>query len=405
MNDDARNRRSGFGDERGGTFVLMVVALAALFGMMALAVDLGMGYTAKSEAQRVADASALAGGSAFLESMPVDAVTTAEERALDYATRNTVRNVPVDPSEVTIEVLTDERKIRVWIERQGLGTWFARVIGFDEMSVMAYAAAQATEAGAARCLKPFALPDAWFDADDDDNGNRVWDDGEEWVLNSDPGDRYQRYEGPGGPADATGYGSEMRGADRDFGRSLTIKPSDPKSEYGPSPGVFLPWRLPPDDDDETCDSGGGGGGQSAGAATYRNNICTCNQSTIELQTEYEIQPGNMIGPTNQGIQELLSEDPDARWDPSKNDGRGGIENSAFGADGLASPRVIKLALFDPTELDGSGMQTIRFNNFALLFLEDQPTRRDPIQARFMYYATGDESGSSGSLVLDLRLVE
>ncbi|MBT8488480.1 MAG: hypothetical protein KJO65_06650, partial [Gemmatimonadetes bacterium] len=233
----------------------------------------------------------------------------------------------------------------------------------------------------------------------------IWDEGEEWELGSHPDDRYIPYTGPNGPADATGYGSEWRGPDQDFGSQINLKMPDPQSEYVPAPGIFLPWRIPYDDDQEPCDQGGGGG-QDSGGAVYRRNICSCNNSPVELGAEYQIEPGNMIGPTNQGVDELIEDDPNAYWDPTMDGGRGGIRDSDFG-DGLSSPRVIKLALFDPSEIEGSGMQTIRFNNFALMFIEEQAGRHDPVVARFMYFVSGEESTgpTTGSLVRYLRLVE
>jgi len=388
------------GDERGGTLVLVAVVVVALFGLAALAIDVGMGYTAKGEAQRAADAGALAGASAFLEFEATQAVAPAEARAYDFAIQNEIRNAAVDSSEITVQVVPDSSKVRVWVERESIGTWFARLIGFDDLTVRAMAAAQATEAGAARCLKPIALPDMWYDFDDDD-GDRIWQDGEEWVLGSDPNDRYVPYGGPDGSADATGYGSEFRGPARDYGRQITLKAQDPNSEYAPNPGVFLPWRLPLDDDQEPCTSGGGGGGQDAGGAVYRQNLCSCNDSQIQLGTEYEIQPGNMVGPTFQGIDEVIAKDPGAWWSDE------GIQGSASGGDGFMSPRVVKLAMFDPTEIEGSGMQTIRFNNFALMFLEQQSNPQAPIVGRFLYYVSGEESSgpTTGSLVRHLRLVE
>lgn len=394
------------GDERGGVLVLVAVAIVSLFGMAALAVDVGLGYTAKVEAQRAADAGALAGASAFLDFQAAAAVAPAEDRAYNFTLLNDVRNVGVDSSEVTIQVLPDSFKVRVWVQRQSIGTWFARLIGFDQFDVTGMAAAQATEAGAARCLKPFAVPDMWHDADDDLDGDRVWDEGEEWELGSHPDDRYIPFAGPGGPADATGYGSEWRGPSQDYGRQITLKSPDPQSEYVAEPGIFLPWRIPIDDDQESCTSGGGGGGgQDAGGAVYRQNICSCNNSSIELGAEYEIEPGNMIGPTAQGVDELIDQDPNAVWDPGLGL-NGGIANSAFG-DGLSSPRVIKLAIFDPQEIDGPGMQTISFNNFALMFIEDQQNPQDPVVGRFLYYVSGEGSPGplTGSLVRYLRLVE
>jgi hypothetical protein len=395
-------------DERGGTLVLVAVVLVALIGLAALSVDVGMGYTAKGEAQRAADAGALAGASAFLDFQAAAAVVPAEDRAYEFALQNVIRNIPIDSSEVTVQVLPDSFKVRVWVERTPIGTWFARVLGFDELGVLAMAAAEATEAGAARCLKPFAVPDMWHDADDDTDGDRVWDEGEEWVLGSHPDDRYIPFTGPDGSANATGYGSEWRGPSQDYGRQISLKVPNPQSEYVPAPGVFLPWRIPLDDDQESCSQGGGGGGgQGAGGAVYRQNICACNNSPIELGAEYPIEPGNMIGPTSQGVDRLIDDDPDAWWDPTMNGGQGGVRDSEYGGDGMSSPRVIKLAIFDPAEIEGSGMQTIRFNNFALMFIEDQQSQQDPVMGRFLYYVSGEEGAgpSTGSLVRYLRLVE
>ncbi len=281
---------------RGATLVLVAISMIALLAMIALAVDLGMAFTARSEAQRVADAAALAGGSAFLDLPADEAEDTARARAYDYALRNVVRNVQVDSSEVTVQVLPDERKVRVWIRRNGLGTWFARVLGINAVDVAAKAAAQASEAGEGSCLKPFAVPDMWQDNDNDD-GNRIWDPDEDWEWNPDV-DRYQKYDPDKSDLEnqsATSYGSEFRDNYgnpaflEDYGRPIQLKAADPNDTYVPAPGVFLPWRIPEDPDMPECTKGGGGSEQ--GGAVYRRNICSCNASDVELGTEYEIEPG------------------------------------------------------------------------------------------------------------------
>lgn len=391
-------------DRRGGTLALVAVSMLVLLAVAALAVDAAMGFASRAEAQRIADSAALAGGSAFLELEPTAAVPVARERAYQYALLHTIRGDGVDSSEVTIEILPDERKIRVLIHRQGLPTWFARSFGVDAIDVAALAAAQATEASAARCLKPFAIPDVWEDADDDDDLDNVWDPGEEWDFNPDDGDWYTHFDGSNA-ASASGYGSDHRSDyPQDRGRPMTMKVSDPQSEYALSPGLFFPWRLPPDPDQGECESGGGGS-QPSGGATYRRNICSCNANSISLGTPYDLEPGNMIGPTFQGVDELIAKDPEAVWDQSLNGGTGGVDSPIYGT-GLASPRVVKVALFDPTQVTGPGMQSIVFNNFALMFLEGQQNPQAPVMGRFMYYVSGEGSNTTtGSLVLVLRLVE
>jgi hypothetical protein len=77
----------------------------------------------------------------------------------------------------------------------------------------------------------------------------------------------------------------------------------------------------------------------------------------------------------------------------------------------SSPRIIKVALMDPGQISRSGMQSIQFNNFALLFLEgfDGGGNQAPLMARFMFFADGSGEGSAGptqgSLVKFLQLVE
>jgi len=398
--------RRRLGNERGATLVFLAVSLGALFGFMALAIDLGMMYVAHEDAQRAADAGALAGASAFLDYAPGAASPTAYDRAMDYSLRNTFQNGPIDSSEVTVRIVPDSQKVGVWVVRDSVRTLFARVLGIRWVPIGAYAEAEAIEAGTARCLKPFAVPDLWHDANGDTNGNRVWDSNENWTYGDDPGDHYAPYSGPGGDPLETGYGSTWRdlaspGTPGDYGRQIKIKITDPQDVEAPSPGIFLPWRLPPDPDEETCQQGGGGY-NDAGAATYRRNICTCNTQPIQLGAPYDIEPGNMVGPTWQGVNELIDDDPNARWDPSTNS----VVGSRFGSGWMSSPRVIRIALFAPGEIQGSGMQSIHFNNFALMFLEQQDQMRDPVTGRFLYYVSGDDEGTvTGSLVKSLKLVK
>jgi hypothetical protein len=385
--------------------------LLGVLAALALAIDLGMLFTARAEAQRAADAAALAAASAFQEFDPALAVAPARARAFEYAEKNHIRGALITAPEVTVQVETDKRLVRVWVRRDSLPTWFARLVGVPFAPVGAMAA-QASEGGSAKCLKPFALPDIWYDADNDANGNRLWDQGEGWSFDQSQGDRYLPYTGPDGSPDETGYGSAWRdsydpsGVKGDYGREIQLKYTDPNSDFVLAPSMFLPWRLPTDSDQPECTFGGGSG--DTGAAVYRRNICSCNASSVQLGTPYDIEPGNMLGPTAQGVKELIDEDPGARWSPSANSGQGAVENSAWGDNWLSSPRVVRVAMFDPTQVITSGMQSITFNNFGLFFIEQQLSSKDPVVGRFLYYVDGDGQGpgpTKGSLVLVLRLVE
>ncbi|HSM61499.1 MAG TPA: pilus assembly protein TadG-related protein [Longimicrobiales bacterium] len=406
-----RQVRAYWSDRRGSAVALVAVSLTALVSLLALGIDVGMLFNARSEAQRAADSSALAGASAFLDYPAEEAPEPAEQRALEYAVQNHIRKEIITESEVAVSVNVDSATVTVFIRRTGVPTWFARLLGRDEVPIGAQATAQASDAGTAQCLKPFAVPDMWQETSDDRNGNQIWDEGERW--NFDPGvDRYEGYSGPGGTGGETGYGSAWRDPysdvegnryTRDYGRRIMIKATDPHMSFVPS--FFYPWVLPPDPGQPDCGEERDGtellNGNGRGAAAYRRNICTCNASVIDLETEYEIEPGNMVGPTFQGVSLLIQQDRNAYWD--EGDHR---VVSDFGDD---SPRVITVALFDPAEIEKGGRQSIRFNNFARFFIEEQASPQDPVTGRFMYYvaatgATSDSGTRTGSLVKRLRLI-
>jgi putative Flp pilus-assembly TadE/G-like protein len=398
-------RMDGLRSERGAVTVLVAVSMLTLLAFLALAIDLGMLYVAHNDAQRAADAAALAGASAFLEQDAAVAAPTAHSRAMEYARRNTFQNGPIDSTEVDIRVVPESSLVGVTVQRDTVRTLFARVLGIRTVPIGAYAAAEAVEAGNARCLKPFAVPDMWNDANGDANQNRLWDDNEDWQYGDSPQDYYSPYTGPSGSPQETGYGSGFRNSSSyqgDFGRQIKIKVTNPQDISAPSPGIFLPWRLPPDSSQGQCEKGGGGG-QSSGAATYRRNICTCNTSPISLNQPYEIETGNMVGPTFQGTGELIDQDPNAAWDDVSKT----VVGSSLGSGWMNSPRVVRIALFAPGQITKSGMQTIEFNNFALMFIEAQNSNKDPVMGRFLYYVSGNDApgGTTGSLIKTLKLVK
>jgi hypothetical protein len=367
---------------------------------MALAIDLGMLFVARNDAQRAADAAALAGASAFLDNEGSSAVGPANDRAMEYALRNTFQNGPIDSSEVTIRVVPESLHVGVWVQRDSVQTMFARILGMRWVPIGAHAAAQAADAGSAKCLKPIALQDIWHDANGDANNNRVWDDPEVWRFGDDAGDQYVPYSGPGGQATETGYGSAWRNfttpVSNDYGRQIKIKATDPNDPQQPGPrsssrGASRPVRTP--------SLVGFQRSRENGAAVYRQNLCACNNAEINLGQEYEIETGNVVGPTSQGVDNLIDQDPGAYWDEATN----AVVGSSYGAGWMSSPRVIKVALMDPTQISGSGMQTVSFNNFALMFIEQQARPQDPYLRDSC--TTPPAVAGSGSLVKVLRLVK
>lgn len=437
-------------NERGATAAFVAVCIAGLLGMGALAVDMGMLLKTHSDAQRTADAAALAGASAFLNKKPEDAIADAYTRAIEYAGRNTVGrtkidttgqnvfgkngNTYVDFAEGQVQVIPAEEKVRVIVTRAAVGTWFGRILGKRMVNVSAKAAAIADNWGTGKCVKPFAFPDYWDDRDDDiDPANRLLDlgpgqgkGGEEWGWDAGAGDTYKRWQDPNSGANQwTGLGSSFRNNSvykddsktgtkywDDYGRPVVLKKSNPQQTMAPS--FFQPWVLP---------------GSSPGAADYRKNIAECSPVSINLNQEYttdptadtssyDNKPGNMIGPTKQGMEDLIAKDPDACWAPLPDPIHSGWtsgEVRKLDASGKctvaypeweASPRVALVPLMDPSLAD-NGKTKLKFNNLAMIFIEDQKGRHDPVVARFLYFAkgSGPEGPATGPLLKKIRLVE
>src|SRR5215475_13929485 len=63
-----KRTRSRRRNERGQTLMLVAISMVSLLAIAALAVDLGSLYAARGEIQRAADAAALAGAKAFVDS-------------------------------------------------------------------------------------------------------------------------------------------------------------------------------------------------------------------------------------------------------------------------------------------------------------------------------------------------
>jgi hypothetical protein len=67
-----------------------------------------------------------------------------------------------------------------------------------------------------------------------------------------------------------------------------------------APSFYQAWAI----NDET------------GAADYRWNIANCSVDVMGFGETFTPEPGNMVGPTRQGRDDLIARDPDAYWDIS-----------------------------------------------------------------------------------------
>jgi Flp pilus assembly protein TadG len=323
-------------DERGASLMFAAICMVVLLGMSALAIDVGMLYAAKGQAQNAADSGALAGAGSLLLS-PEDG-TTATLVAEQFAEKHQIikQTVAIEPAEDVQVDLANQRVTvtarRIQARGNAVPTFFARVLSmvqpgqWDLVDIQATATAEIQSASSASCLKPWAIPDAY----DDVNNNGVFDEG----------DYYE--------SRVTSWGTNYRSNNYDFGTQLVLKYGSPGDAI--APGQFFPIDLPLPE------------GPDTGGDRYRENIANCNGQIVDIGDSVWTENGNMIGPTKQGVQELIDLDPGASWDPVD-----GIVNSAFPPG--ASPRIGRVPMFDPRVPPGTGKQELEITNIAGFFIE------------------------------------
>lgn len=359
-------------EERGSALAFAALAFLGILGMLALAIDLGMLYETRGQAQRTADAAALAGAGALVDYGNDPGVEDrAYEYAEEYVDENPVRGelASLEPGDVDVDL--DEWHVTVTVHRtvereNPVSTLFGRIIGKGTVDVRAIATAEAAEAGGVKCLLPLAIPDRWVDANDDG------------LYDEDDGDFYI----PWPEENFTGYHSG------DIGEEILIKPfQGDGSQMNAS--WYYPWRPP---------------GQS-GAADYRENIMNCvdEELVYEFGDEVDTEPGNMAGPTRQGFEDLIDQDPDAHWDSGNQCVTRG-DRCIFD-----SPRIRPAPMFDPREAPDPGSQPFTFRNFSNVFVE-RVEGKGNVYVRFLGLAGVPGGGSSsdddeGSAVRFVRLIQ
>jgi hypothetical protein len=188
------------------------------------------------------------------------------------------------------------------------------------------------------CVLPFTIPDRWTErqtpAFDPNDSFDVFASRNVPLSNPDV------YIGPADPATYTGYNAE-----RDKGMVVRLKANN---NTNIAPSFYYPYAVP----------------GSTGADDYRWNIGNCNTNVMEFGQTYDPEPGNMVGPTQQGMDDLIALDPNAYWDTSTNK----VVSTMH-----PSPRVRAIPLFDPYyyadgKLNGRNA-SLKFVNYLGFFIE------------------------------------
>jgi Flp pilus assembly protein TadG len=351
-------------DERGFSLVTIGFSFMALFGASMLAIDVGMLMTARTQAQTAADAGALAGATALVFNSFSDHSATgpAKVSAFNTAKANLVMGEEPSVTADDVSILPDPvtgqfNRVQVTVYRtvgrqNPVSTLIARYLGIDDVDVTAVATAAAVPADAEVCVLPFTIPDKWTERNCG-LATCPWSPEESFNIYATQGNRENRgaplanpdiYVPPGSvDPPSTGYNPIT-----DRGLRLTLKNNNDNKI---APGMYNPWAPP--------------GG--TGAAFYRENISGCNPDQVAIGNLLTPEPGNMVGPTRQGTQDLVQSDPNAYWD----EGCDCVKGSAY----PVSPRIRKAPLYNPvryTENQHTGRSQTEFEvvNYLGFFIEE-----------------------------------
>ena len=314
--------------------------LVAFMSATMLALDVGMFMVARSQAQSAADAGALAGATALYYDNWNDrsASGAAKQNAIAAATAqaNAVMKKPasVFPEDVTFPEID---KVQVVVQRTAargnpLLPFIGPMFGINEVDLGATAIAQAAPATAATCVKPFTIPDKWEEKHP-------------------PADEFNIVDNKGNPLVnpdvyvPTGEGTTGWDPWLDRGVEVVIKAGQ-GSQIAPS--FYFPYAM----------------GEGTGADWYRENIEGCNTDMMEPGDLLRAEPGNMSGPTKQGVEALIAQDPTAYWDATA---RRVVSKMS------PSPRVVTIPVFDPvyyeTGKQNSSNADLKVADFLGIFVE------------------------------------
>ena len=367
---------------RGQVLLVFVLALLALLGIAALGIDAGYMYTVRHELQRSTDAGALAGASAFFDGSWSDSAirALADARARVFASKDKVATSTLSPGgEISVAFPSAER-VRVAASRN-VPLFFSRIFLGPTKTITAYSVAEASAAGTnVKGLKPWGIPYPW----EDTNGNGLYDAGEivhkECDPNSDPSHQFcpgtriiLKIGTPSGnPHNPTGIPSLQQ-----------------------EPGHFFCLAL-----------------DGTGGSVYRDTIVNGGQTPVKIGDAVTLEPGDKVGPTRQGVDDLINADSTSTWNAGKNLPESDVYKitpQSGETPWMDSPRVIRIPIYDPAAALIQGRSEMVIAGFAGFWIESIG-QQGTIIGRYVQMPALGEAGptqgpSSGPVLRVLRLVE
>jgi len=368
-------------NEAGSVMLTFALSVAALFCFAVVAIDGAILMTTKNELQCAADAAALAGASAYRIGDDEVRRRAGVYAGYNYAVQDIKRPCTIDPN---VDVVINRNNANPWVQvtthrTQATGdplrTYFLKILDVaagnaptrpNRVDVTARAKAALQDLCGASCIKPWAIPDRWREQSVPAN------------TSFDPGtDFYDPV--------ATGYI-----APGDVGLRITLKQGSPQSAT--APGQFNPIDFPPINK----------GNPVSGANQYNFWIANCCPFIIAPGDTCVTENGNMVGPTNQGVRDLIAMDPNAYWDGTK-------VVTGDPANYAVSPRVVLVPFYDPQYQPGSGKTQVIISKIGAFFIEGlAPGPGADVVGRFVQVTAPGvpcANNSGNSLVQGLNLIE
>jgi Flp pilus assembly protein TadG len=309
--------------KHGFTVPMLALFIVILFAFAALAVDVGVLYTARTAAQHAADSAALAGAFTFrTQPTAVDKVAAAREAAIAVAAKSSVLGQPVTITAANVLVDTTKYRVTVTVPRtgaNGITTYFAKVIGFDSVDVQAKATAEAALnlTTGTYCLKPFYMPAQW------------------------------------------GVGCT--------GGSIFDGNGQLQSQYV---GAAIPnggmWQQDPrtQDDWGMIDVGNLRGGNQ-----LRTAIETCfDANVIRCGDSFTVEPGRQVGPIMQGVDNLITDFNTVRADTWQSVGH--YIDGETGAIKDTSRSLVVVPVWDCTGVAHGRPGTVSVAGFGIVFIDN-----------------------------------
>lgn len=333
-------------NERGAVIIWTAFFLVFMLGFVALGIDVAKLMATRTQLQNAADAAALAGASA------VDLVTgqmqpdSAVIRAQFTSSRNEAfvgAPVPVTLLASDIQVNTIANEVKVTVRRTpgtdgSMVTHVAQVLGIRSLDVSATATAKA---------------------------ERTCEQCERMV--------------PMGAVPPTGEQNFQVGCANTY-----VLKRGAQGSGTLSPGNYLALDFP------ECDEGPCAGLSETGANTYRCLLANGYSCCVRIGQTVQTEPGNMAGPTRQGLLDRFNRDTDRRSNICYSEYRGN------------GSRVVNVPIIVPP---GGGRSDVTVIGLAAFFLKEPPPGNGDITAEFIHDVVPGTGGGCNSTVFTIRLIK